>query len=84
MNVLRNYNGLDFVSEKFNEFFKKQGTKRDKIVVRTPKPNGLIEHMNITILERVRRMLQRIRLPKIFWSEVIATLHNLIDRCPST
>jgi len=55
--VLRTDNGLEFVSEQFNEFCRKRGIKRHRTVAYTPQQNGLAERMNRTLLEHVRCML---------------------------
>ena len=82
--VLRTDNGLEFVSEQFNEFCRKIGIKRHKTVPHTPQQNGLVERMNRTILERVRCMLLSAGLPKAFWGEAANTTAYLINRCPSS
>jgi len=77
-------NGLEFVSEQFNEFCRLKGIKRHRTVLRTPQQNGLAERMNRTLLERVRCMLIGAGLPKSFWGEAVTTAPYLINRCPST
>ena len=84
LKVLRTDNGLEFVSEQFNEFCRKIGIKRHKTVPHTPQQNGLAERMNRTILERVRCMLLSAGLPKTFWGEAANTTTYLINRCPSS
>ena len=39
-------NGLEFCSKEFNQFCRKQGIKRHKIVRGTPHQNGLAKRMN--------------------------------------
>jgi len=77
-------NGLEFVSEQFNEFCRLKGIKMHRTVPRTPLQNGLAERMNQTLLERVRCMLLGVGLPKSFWGEAVTTAAYLINRCPST
>ena len=81
---LRTDNGLEFVSEQFNEFCRLKGIKRHMTVPRTPQQNGLAECMNMTLLERVRCMLLGAGLPKSFWGEAMTTAAYLINICPST
>lgn len=64
-------NGLQFCSEWFNGYCKKEGIRRHKYVGDTPQQNGLVERMNKTILERVRYMLSTIGLSRSFWAEVV-------------
>ncbi|WJX42094.1 hypothetical protein P8452_29365 [Trifolium repens] len=84
LKVLRTDNGLEFVSEQFNEFCRNKGIKRHRTVAYTPQQNGLAERMNRTLLERVRCMLLGAGLPKSFWGEAVSTAAYLINRCPST
>lgn len=84
LKVLRTDNGLEFVSEQFNEFCRKLGTKRHRTVAATPQQNGIAEMMNRTILEQVRCMLLSAGLPKAFWGEAATTAVYLINRCPSS
>ncbi|KAK2414224.1 cysteine-rich RECEPTOR kinase [Trifolium repens] len=84
LKVLRTDNGLEFVSEQFNEFCRLKGIKRHRTVTYTPQQNGLAERMNRTLLERVRCMLLGAGLPKSFWGEAVNTAAYLINRCPST
>ena len=81
---LRTDNGLEFVSEQFNEFCRLKVIKRHMTVPRTPQQNGLAECMNMTLLERVRCMLLGAGLPKSFWGEAMTTAAYLINICPST
>ena len=82
--MLRTDNGLEFVSEQFNEFCRKRGIKRHRIVAYAPQQNGLAERMNMTLLERVRCMLLGVGLSKSFWWEAVSTAAYLINRYPST
>lgn len=81
---LRTDNGLDFVSEEFNNFCKSKGITRHRTVKHTPQQNGVAERMNRTLLERVRCMLIHAGLPKSFWGEAISTAAYLVNRSPSS
>ncbi|GKV46553.1 hypothetical protein SLEP1_g53526 [Rubroshorea leprosula] len=54
INSLRTDNGLEFCNQEFNEYYKNEGIARPRTVPRTPQQNGVVEHMNRTIMERVR------------------------------
>ena len=82
--LLRTNNGLEYLSEEFNEFCKDNGIRRHKTVRLTPQQNGLAERMNRTILERVRCMLSNAKLANSFWGEAVNTACYLINRCPSS
>ena len=80
---IRTDNSLGYFSEQFNKLCAKEGITRHKIVKRTPQHNGLAERMNMTILERVRCIINNAGLPKSFWGEAVTTICYLISKCPS-
>jgi len=80
---LRTNNGLEFCSNEFNDFCKKEGISRHLTIPGTPQQNGVAERMNITILERVRCMFSHSGLSKSFWVEVASTACYLINRSPN-
>ncbi|KAH9782717.1 Integrase catalytic domain-containing protein [Citrus sinensis] len=46
--------------------------------------NGVAEHMNRTLLEKVRCMLSNAGLDKKFWAEAMSYASHLVNRLPST
>ena len=80
---LRKDNGLEFCSNEFNDFCKKEGISRHLTFPRTPQQNRVAERMNRTILERVRCMLSHSGLRKSFWVEATSTTYYLINRSPN-
>lgn len=76
-------NTMKFVSEKSNEFCRKKSINKHRIVIGTTKLNNLVEHMKLTILERLRCirlrcMLSGVWFPKTFWNKVVSTTTYLI------
>ena len=59
-------NELEFCSDEFNTLCKKERIVRHRIVLQTPQHNGVVEHMNRTLMEKVRCMLSNAQLPKSF------------------
>ncbi|KAJ9542762.1 hypothetical protein OSB04_029268 [Centaurea solstitialis] len=80
---LRTDNGLEFCSEEFNAYCRKNGITRHRTVAHTPQQNGVAERMNRTILEKVRCMFSNSKMPKTFWAEAASTACYLINRSPS-
>ena len=80
----RTDNGLEFCSDQFENYCRKEGIARHKTTIGTPQQNGLAERMNRTLLERVRCMLATAKLPKQFWAEVVTTTCYLVNRCHSS
>ncbi|GAA0159881.1 hypothetical protein LIER_16561 [Lithospermum erythrorhizon] len=81
---LRTNNGLKFYSSEFDEFCKNEEITRHHTVRHTPKQNGVLEHMNQTLLERARCMLSNDGLERNFWAEAVSTTYYLINRGPHT
>ncbi|KAE8702857.1 Detected protein of unknown function [Hibiscus syriacus] len=80
----RTDNGGEYTSEEFDDFYRKDGIKRQFTVANTPQQNGVVERMNITLLERTRVMLRDAGLEKSFWVEAANTACCLVNRAPST
>ena len=81
--VLRSDNGTEYRNDQFSYFCKKEGISRHFTVRDTPQQNGVTEHMNRTLLEKVRCMLSNAGLGKQFWAEVVMYASHLINRLPS-
>ncbi|KAH9682404.1 hypothetical protein KPL71_027339 [Citrus sinensis] len=60
-----------------------EGIKRHFTVRHTPQQNGVAEHMNRTLLEKVRCMLSNAGLDKKFWAEAVSYASHLVNRLPS-
>ena len=59
---LRIDNGGEFTSLDFEKYCQKGGIVSHKTNVYTPQQNGVVERMNITLLERARSMLNNANL----------------------
>ena len=84
LKCLRSDNGGEYCSHEFEDYFSSNGIRRQKTVPRTPQKNGVAEHMNINIMERVRSMRLHAGLPLHMWAEAVNTTVYLINRGPST
>eukprot|EP00253_Pinus_taeda_P013841 PITA_13841 len=80
---LRNDNGGEITSKEFDSYCKDGGIKRHKTTVYTPQQNGVVECMNMTLLERERSMLSNVVLQKELWMEAVATNCYVINQSPS-
>jgi transposase InsO family protein len=59
---LRTNNGGEFMSMKFENYCKDFGIDRHTNISYTPQQNGVVECMNMTVLERARSMLSNTNL----------------------
>ena len=50
----------------FDVYCKQHGIAHEKTPPKNPPPNGLVERMNRTLIQRVRCMLSKAKLPKHF------------------
>ena len=57
---------------------------KEKTVPRTPQENGVLERMNITIMEHARCMRLHVGFPLQFWADAVDTAVYLINRGPSS
>ena len=69
---LRSDCGGEYLSDEFTHHFKAQGTERKLTMHDTPEHNGVAEHLNHTLVERVCVVLHTSGLPKTLWGEVIS------------
>ena len=82
LNTLRTDNGGEYVSTKFEDYFKSEGIRHERTVPKTPEQNGVAEHINRTLVETVRSMLFDARVPHSFWAEALSTAVYLRNRSP--
>nr|GEU78596.1 hypothetical protein [Tanacetum cinerariifolium] len=80
---LRTNNGLKFCNWKFEQLCIESEIARHLTIVGTPQQNGIAEHMNRTLMNKVRCLLIQSGLPKTFWAEATCTAAYLINRPPS-
>ena len=80
LKCLRTDNGLEFCNYKFDKLCKDSEVKRHRTCTYTPQQNGVSEHMNITIMDKVRSMLSETGLGSEFWAEATSTAVYLINR----
>jgi transposase InsO family protein len=80
---LRIYNGGEFTSMEFENYFKEFGIDMPKTTAYTLQ-NAVDEHMNMTLLERARSMLSNANLQQELWEEEVTTTCYLVNRSPST
>ncbi|GJW53298.1 retrotransposon protein, putative, ty1-copia subclass [Tanacetum coccineum] len=77
-------NGLEFCNREFEQLCIESGIARHLIVTGTTQQNGVAEHMNRTLMYKVRCLLIESGLPKTFWGKATCTAAYLINRSPST
>ena len=83
LKCLRSDNGGEYCSHEFEDYCSINGIHRQKIVLRTPRKNGVVECMNKTIMEHVRSMRLHVGLPLNMWVKSINTIVYLINGGPS-
>ncbi|THH18467.1 hypothetical protein EUX98_g8949, partial [Antrodiella citrinella] len=75
--------GVEFLSKEFNTYLESEGTVRHLTVHDTPEYNGAAERLNLTLLAKVRAMIQDSSLPKFLWGE--ALMHSVyLKNCSPT
>jgi hypothetical protein len=82
--VLRIDNGGEFYRSEFKEFYKKCGIERQKTTPYTPLQNGVVERMNMKLMEKERSMLNGVELGQEFWAEVVGTSCYLVNQSLSS
>jgi transposase InsO family protein len=81
---LRTNNCGEFMSMEFENYCKEFWIDSHKTTAYTPHQNGVVEHMNMTLLERARSMLSKANLQQEMWAEVVTTTCYLVNQSQST
>jgi len=66
----------------FDVYCKQHDIAHEKTPPKSPQLNGLAEKMNKTLIERVRCMLSKAKLPKHFWGEAMYMAVHVINLSP--
>jgi transposase InsO family protein len=82
--VLRTDNDMEFCSNEFKFFCRKEGIVRHHTIPHTPQQNGVAERMNMTIISKARCMLSNASMGRQFWAEAASIACYLINMSPST
>ena len=72
--------GGEYLSDKFSAHLKEKGTVRKLVVHDTLEHNGVAEHLNWTLIDKVWAMLHDSGLPKFLWAEATAHAVYLKNR----
>ena len=67
--ILRSYNGGEFTSSEFNEYYNEAGIKMDLTISYNPQQNGVEERKNRPIMEEIKSMIHDQDLLMYLWAE---------------
>ncbi|RVW86250.1 Retrovirus-related Pol polyprotein from transposon TNT 1-94 [Vitis vinifera] len=81
--ILRTDRGGEYCSNEVEHFCDDQGIRRELTAAYTPQQNGVSEKKNRTILNMVRSLLARGKIPKSFWPEVVNWSIHVLNRSPT-
>jgi hypothetical protein len=69
--VLRSDRGGEYLSATFDKHLTDAGTARRLTVHNTPQLNGIVEHLNRTLMEKVHALLHTSGMPQNLWGEAL-------------
>lgn len=78
--IFRTDNGGEFCGFVFEKFLETNGIIHQKTNPYTSQQNGMLEHMNRTIVEKARCSIFDAKLNKRFWAEAVNTAVYLRNR----
>lgn len=81
--TLRTDNGREYLSREFQAYLKSKGIRHELTIAHTPEQNGVVERMNLTLVESARAMIAHAGLSNNYWAEAVATAAYLRNR-PTT
>ena len=67
----------------FAEFLQSYGIKPQYTMPGTPEQNGVAERRNRTLMDMVRSMMSRTKLPQYLWGEALQIAMYILNRVPS-
>ncbi|KAL2252169.1 UNVERIFIED_CONTAM: Retrovirus-related Pol polyprotein from transposon RE1 [Sesamum indicum] len=82
--TVRTDNGLEFINEQCQTFFKEEGIIHQTTCTYTPQQNGVVERKHKHLLQVARSLIFQANLPKLFWIEAILTSTYIINRLPTS
>ena len=83
LKCLRTDNGGEFESEELVKFCRERDIRREYTAPYSLEQNGIVEHMNQPIQERVVSKVQHSGLSDGFWAEALLTAIHIITMSPS-
>lgn len=75
-------NGKEYINKRFKISLNKYGIIHNTTPAYTKEPNGLIERINLTILNKVRSFLIASNTPKTLWGEAMLSATYIYNRTP--
>lgn len=66
--------------ETLGDFWQENGIRHIYIMPYKPQPNGIVERINITLVDMTRSMMARAYLPIHFWEETLSTSSYILNR----
>ncbi|CAL2241824.1 unnamed protein product [Prunus armeniaca] len=81
--ALRTDRGGEFTSNDFVHFCEKNGIHMQLTAAYLPQQNGVAERKNRTIMNMVRSMLAKMKVPKKYWPEAVNWSSHILNRCPT-
>lgn len=80
--ILATDNGTEYVNKRFRSLLDQKGIVHQLSPAYTKEPNGIIERVNRTLVDKVRCLLAKAKLPLAFWGEACLTAAYLYNRTP--
>ena len=81
--ILHDDKGGEYMSNAFLDFTTQCGILCQHTVRNRPQLNGVAEHANRLLSERITAMLDKCGLSKGFWGNCLASLVHVWNRCPT-
>jgi hypothetical protein len=75
-------NGKEYINKQFNNITNKYGIIHSKSPIYTKEPNGFIERINLTLMNKVRAILANSKAPNYLWGEALLAATYLYNRTP--
>jgi hypothetical protein len=81
--AIRSDGGGEYLNKAMSSYCSSKGILQQSTTAYSPQSNGVAERLNMTLLQKMRAMLQDSHLPHRYWGEAICTANYLRNRSPS-
>ena len=80
----RDDKGGEYIGQKWDTYFAKEGIIHERTVRATPQQNGISERKNRTLAEGVTAMLHESHLPPSMWGEALQLFVRILNVSPTS
>jgi transposase InsO family protein len=75
--------GSEYIGHYWDAFLAEHGIQRKNTITATPEQNSIAECNNHILAELIVALLNKSKLPKLFWGKALSTVNKVLNMLPS-